>query len=403
MFKTDNRIDVLIIGGGLVGGPLACILAEQSLKVVLVDRDEPNKKLSPLFDGRASAIALSSQRVLDKSLLWKDIEPYACPIEQIRVSDGHSPLYLHYDHDTVSEDAFGWIIENRAMRASLFNRYKQLPSLKIISNCSVETLNRTNSYTEALLSNGEIFKASLIVAADGRQSPIRNRAKIQVTQWDYHQTAIVCTISHSLPHHNTAQEHFLPRGPFAILPLTNNRSSIVWTEKSSVAKAIISQNDADFLRELSHQIGNLLGDICLEGPRFSYPLSLQFADRYYDDRLAIIGDAAHGMHPVAGQGLNMGLRDVAALSELILESFRIGMDIGDSLLLERYGRWRRFDNMLMLSITDGLVRLFSNNFLPIQEARRLGMTMVEHAPPLKRFFIRHAMGLVGKLPKLMKG
>jgi 2-octaprenyl-6-methoxyphenol hydroxylase len=210
-------------------------------------------------------------------------------------------------------------------------------------------------------------------------------------------------VAHSRPHGDTAQEHFLPAGPFAILPLTGQRSSVVWTEKAHLAEAILAADDASFQRELESRFGDYLGSLTLQGPRFSYPLSLQFARAYCAQRLALIGDAAHGMHPVAGQGLNMGLRDVAALSELLVDARRLGQDLGDPALLARYGRWRRFDNLLMLGLTDGLVRLFSNDWTPLRLARDLGLAAVNRAPPVKRLFMRHAMGLVGDLPRLLRG
>jgi 2-octaprenyl-6-methoxyphenol hydroxylase len=232
---------------------------------------------------------------------------------------------------------------------------------------------------------------------------VRRAAGIEITSWDYGQTAIVCTVAHEKPHHDTAQEHFLPAGPFAILPLTGNRSSIVWTEKAHLAGPILAQDDAGFMRELASRFGDYLGGLTLEGPRFSYPLSFQLAQSYTAQRLALIGDAAHGMHPVAGQGMNMGLRDVAALAELLVDAKRLGQDLGDGQILARYERWRRFDNLLMMGLTDSLVRLFSNDVAPVRLARDLGMAAVDRLPPLKRFFMRHAMGLVGELPRLLKG
>jgi 2-octaprenyl-6-methoxyphenol hydroxylase len=255
----------------------------------------------------------------------------------------------------------------------------------------------------ATLADGRTIRAALAVAADGRGSKIRQSAGIGVTRWNYGQTAIVCTVAHEKSHGNVAQEHFLPAGPFAILPLTGKRSSVVWTEKAHLAGPIMAQDDAAFQRELESRFGDYLGRLTLEGPRFSYPLSLQLAKSYTAPRLALIGDAAHGMHPVAGQGMNMGLRDVAALAELLVEAKRLGQDLGDGQILARYERWRRFDNLLMLGLTDALVRLFSNDLPPLRLARDAGMAAVNRLPPLKHFFMRHAMGLVGELPRLLKG
>jgi len=400
---TEISADVVIIGGGLVGGPLACALAGAGLSVALVDGEVPDETLAPTFDGRASAVALAPQRMLAAIGLWPDIEPWAAPIKHIRVSDGASPLFLHYDHREVGDVPFGWIVENRALRQANLRGIARHGRINFLAPARLVNLQRNPADVVATLADGRTIRARLAVAADGRTSPVREGAKIGVTRWDYHQTAIVCTVAHSLPHGDAAQEHFLPAGPFAILPLTGQRSSVVWTEKAHLADAILAQNEAGFRRELEARFGDYLGDLTLEGPRFSYPLSLQFADSYTAHRLAIIGDAAHGMHPVAGQGMNMGLRDVAALAELLVEAKRLGQDLGDAQILARYGRWRRFDNLLMLGLTDGLVRLFSNDIGPVKLARDVGMAAVNRMPPLKRFFMRHAMGLVGELPKLLRG
>lgn len=401
---TELTADILVIGGGLVGGPLACALAQSGLSVALIDGEVPDATLAPSFDGRASAVALAPQQMLKTIGLWPDIEPLAAPIKHIRVSDGASPLFLHYDHRELGDAPFGWIVENRALRQAVLKGIaRHSDAITFLAPVRMTHLARNPSDVVATLSDGRTVRARVAVAADGRGSPVREGAGIGITKWPYNQTAIVCTVAHSLPHGDAAQEHFLPAGPFAILPLTGNRSSVVWTEKSHLVPAILAQGEADFQRELESRFGDYLGELTLEGPRFAYPLTLQFANAYTAHRLALIGDAAHGMHPVAGQGMNMGLRDVAALAELLVEAKRLGQDLGDAQILARYGRWRRFDNLLMLGLTDGLVRLFSNDVTPIRLARDLGMAAVNRMPPLKRFFMKHAMGLVGELPKLLKG
>jgi len=241
------------------------------------------------------------------------------------------------------------------------------------------------------------------VGADGKNSFCRSNAGIGVKGWDYGQTAIVCTIGHTQPHNGLALEHFLPGGPFAVLPMNGNRSSIVWAEKEARIAHYMALSDKAFIAELKERMGDWLGDVHLIGNRFSYPLSLQHAERYTAARLALVGDAAHAIHPVAGQGFNMGVRDVAALAEAIVDYARLGLDVGSAPVLERYARWRRADNLSMMAGTDGLVRLFSNDIRPIKRARQLGLAAVEKLPPLKRFFMRHAMGTVGKLPRLVKG
>jgi 2-octaprenyl-6-methoxyphenol hydroxylase len=395
--------DILVVGGGLVGGPLACALAEAGFSVVVVDAEDPATATNAAFDGRASAVALAAQRVLVAIGLWPAIAPMAAPILQIRVADGHSPLFLHYDHLALGDEPFGWIVENRAMRAAILARMAALPDLRLFAPARIGALTFDAHRAGGTLPDGTRISAALAVAADGRPSPTRKAAGIGVTGWDYGQTAIVCTVTHEQPHEGTAYEHFLPAGPFAILPMTGNRSSVVWTERTRLAGAILAQDEAGFLDDLRPRFGDFLGAIRLEGPRFAYPLSLQFANAYTGRRLAVVGDAAHGMHPVAGQGMNMGLRDVAALAEVLVEARRLGVDPGSAMPLDRYGRWRRFDNMLMLGLTDGLVRLFSNNLPPLRLARDLGLAAVNRLPPVKRFFMRHAMGLVGELPRLMRG
>jgi len=399
----DVTADVLIIGGGLVGGPLACALAGSGVSAVVVDGETPQKQLTPEFDGRTSAVALASHRMLTLIGLWPDIQHYAAPIKQIRVSDGVSPLFLHYDHRELGTQPLGWIVENRALRQAGQLGMDRSELITRLAPCRITELERGAHGVTARLDDGGLVRAALAVAADGRSSKVRQDAGIELTRWDYGQTALVCTVAHSKPHHDTAQEHFLPAGPFAVLPLTGNRSSVVWTEKSHLAGPILAQSDRDFHRELQSRFGDYLGDLTLEGPRFSYPLSLQMAKNYTAKRLALIGDAAHGMHPVAGQGMNMGLRDVAALAESLVEAKRLGLDLGDGHILARYERWRRFDNLLMLGLTDTLVRLFSNDSGALKLARDLGMAAVNRTPPLKHFFMRHAMGLTGDLPRLLKG
>lgn len=400
---THFEYDVLIVGGGLIGGPLACALGSAGLSVAVVDAENPLVTLDNGFDGRASAVALAPQRVLASIGVWPAIEPYAAAIEQIRVADGPSPLFLHYDHLALGDEPFGWIVENRAIRHAVLKRLAEIPTVRVFAPAQLDGLERGADGITARLKDGTRLTAALAVAADGRGSPTRRSAGIGVTRWDYGQMAIVCTVAHSRPHRNIAQEHFLPAGPFAILPLPGNRSSVVWTEKARLAPAILDQDDAAFLVELKHRFGDFLGDIAIEGPRFSYPLSLQLAHSYGADRLVLVGDAAHGMHPVAGQGMNMGLRDVAALAEVLVDAKRLGLDLGHASVLARYARWRRFDNLLMLGLTDGLVRLFSNDLPPVRLVRDLGLAAVNRMAPVKRFFMRHAMGLVGDLPRLMRG
>jgi 2-octaprenyl-6-methoxyphenol hydroxylase len=397
------RADVLIVGGGPVGGTLACALSAAGMEVVAVDQADPAAGLDAGFDGRASSIALGSQRILDALGLWAGMEPHAAPIRHIRVSEGDSPLFLHYDERDTGGPPFGYMVENRFIRKALFDRIPTLDTVRLLAPARVRGLERSGSGVEARLADGRRISARLIVGADGRASGVRAGAGIRVTGWPYRQTAIVCTVAHERPHDFVAHEHFLPTGPFAVLPLLGNRSSIVWTERKDLAPAIMALDEAEFLAELERRFGDYLGRLTVVGPRWSYPLSLQHAETAIALRLALVGDAAHAMHPIAGQGLNMGLRDVAALTEVLAEARRLGLDIGAHTVLERFQRWRRFDNTVMLAMTDGLNRLFSNAIGPVRLARGLGLAAVNRMPPLKRLFVRSAMGLAGRLPRLMQG
>jgi len=398
-----RAFDVVVVGGGPVGGVLSLALAQAGVAVAVIDHEDPATDLVAQFDGRALAVALTAKRAMTAVGLWAAVEPFAAPILRIRVADGNSPATLNYRHEEIGPEPFGWIVESQGLRRALATAMGRQPNLTRLAPMSVTGIARDESGVTVTLADGEMLTAPLIVGADGRRSMVRESAGIAVKQHGYDQIAIVCTVAHDLPHGNVAHEHFLPAGPFAILPLPGNRSGIVWTERARLAPAIMKQNDAGFLAELHSRFGDFLGAIVLEGSRFAHPLSFQLAEAYCAPRLALVGDAAHAMHPVAGQGMNMGLRDASALAERIVEAKRLGLDLGGSEVLERYANWRRFDNLLMLAMTDGLVRLFSNEIAPVKLARDIGLAAVNRMPSAKRLFTRHAMGLEGELPRLMKG
>jgi 2-octaprenyl-6-methoxyphenol hydroxylase len=394
--------DVLVVGGGLVGLSLGIGLAQGGLDVAVVDREPPASQTLPAFDGRVSAIAHASRRALEALGIWRHLAA-AEPILDIRVTDGNSPLFVHYDHREIGAEPFGHMVENRHLRLALQSAVAKTSGLHLLAPATVARLERAPAAVEAHLTDGSRIRAALVVGAEGRNSPTREAAGIRTTTWSYGQAGIVCTVRHEKPHQGVAQERFLPVGPFAILPMSGNRSSLVWTEREDLAPVLLALPEAEFLAELTARFGDYLGRLEVEGPRWSYPLSFLHAERYVDHRLALAGDAAHGIHPISGQGLNLGLRDVATLVEILVGQARLGLDIGDPLALDAYERWRRVDSFVLGAITDGLNRLFSNDIAPIRLVRDLGLGIVEQLPPLKRVFMRHARGDMGDLPGLLRG
>jgi 2-octaprenyl-6-methoxyphenol hydroxylase len=395
--------EILIIGGGLAGLPLAIALGGAGIPTVIIDREAPARMLAAPFDGRTTAVALGSRQVLNGLGLWPGIAADAEPILDIRVADQGSPLFLHYDHRDVGDQPFGFIVENRVLRRAMLERVADLPSLTHLAPAALRAVERTESGVEAVLEDGRRIRARLCVAADGRDSAVRRTAGIGTVGWGYRQHAIACTVAHERAHHGVAVEHFLPGGPFAILPMSGNRSSIVWSESSALAPYFMALSPADFATEVARRFGPHLGATDIIGPRWSYPLQVMVARSMIGTRLALLGEAAHVIHPIAGQGLNLGIRDVAALAELLVDACRLGLDPGAPDLLARYQRWRRVDTVALAAVTDGLNRLFSNNIGPVKLARGLGLAVVNQAPPLKRLLMRHAMGVLGTLPRLVRG
>jgi len=401
---VNQDVEVLVAGGGLTGLLLGIACAGTGLEVAIVDPADPAAVLDDDFDGRCSAIAYGSFRVLVALGLWPEIGPWAEPIKEIRVADDESPLFLHYDHGQLRSGApLGYIVENRVLRRVLIERARSLPSLSFLAPLAVSSVNTSAFAAVVAATDGRRLTVRLVAAADGRKSRLRRAAGIPGVEWRYRQTAIVTTVRHEHSHGGIAVEHFLPAGPFAILPMTGNRSSIVWTERAEFAARLIALSDKEFGAELAARFGNFLGAVKPVGPRWTYSLGLMLAECYVARRLALVGEAAHLIHPIAGQGLNLGIRDVAALAELVIDTRRVGLDIGDDAVLGRYQRWRRFDTLLLAAVTDGLNRLFSNSIAPVQFARDLGFAAVQRLPPLKRLLMLHAMGLVGDLPRLVRG
>lgn len=407
MSNSQTDCDVAIVGGGLVGLTLAVALDRAGLRVVLVDADAPSLLARDEFDGRAAAIATGSARVLQGLGVWPLIAPHAEPIRDIRVSDGDSSLYLHYDHREIGSDPFGYIVENRFTRRAL---YAALRGTAVDLRAPARATATATDAAQATLTldDGNRIAARLVVACDGRPSPLRRGAGIRALRWDYAQAAIVCAIRHDRPHDGIAHERFLPSGPFAMLPLPDgpdgsHRSSIVWTERAELADHLIGLPDDEFADEIHERFGWGLGAVAPVAQRWRYPLTFVQAERATAPRLVLAGDALHGIHPIAGQGLNLGLRDVAALAEILADAGRLGLDVGAADTLERYARWRGVDTVGLSVVTDGLLRLFSNDIAPLKLARGLGLALVDRIGPLKRVFMRDAMGILGKLPRLMRG
>jgi 2-octaprenyl-6-methoxyphenol hydroxylase len=392
----------------MVGLPLGLALAQGGLKTVIADAAPPAKVLDPAFDGRVSALAYASVRMLGALGVWESLAPQAQPIREILVTDGQagkpaSPFSLHFDAQEVGADSLGHIAENRHIRTALYKAVDGASNLELLAPAMVKGVTVEPGGAIVRLADGEEIAASLVVAADGRESPLRAQMGVQTIGWSYPQTGIVATVEHEKPHNGVAYEHFLPSGPFAILPMTGNRSSLVWTEAKTKAPALLALDEAGFNDELARRFGAHLGKTRSAGPRWSYPLSFHLARDFVRPRFALAGDCAHGIHPIAGQGLNLGLKDAAALAEVLLDAARLGRDIGALDTLKRYERWRRFDSFALAASTDALNRLFSNDIAPLRHLRDLGLGIIDSIGPARRFFMRHAGGDIGKLPRLMKG
>lgn len=401
-----DQADVLILGGGLVGSALAVALSHHGVGVIVVDPADPEVMLAAGFDGRASAVASASHRMLDAIGVGAALQGKGCEIRQIRVSDGLAPGKL--DFIPAAEDAaLGTMYENRLLRRALYEAAVAAPRVDLRMRTRAVAIERNADGVRATLSDGTTVHADLLVAAEGRQSPTREAAGINVARWRYDHTAIVGAFHHERSHENVAYEIFYSSGPFALLPLPDDaqghRSAIVWTVASDDAPGLLKLGDRGFLAEAERRMGGFLGSLSLPSARASYPLGFHHAARITDTRLALVGDAAHGIHPIAGQGVNLGYRDVAALVEVLVEGRRLGLDAGDAQLLARYERWRGLDTFMVAAATDTLTRLFGIPGEAASAVRRIGIAAIDSLPPLKERFMSEARGESGRLPRLLLG
>ncbi|WBU56803.1 UbiH/UbiF/VisC/COQ6 family ubiquinone biosynthesis hydroxylase [Paracoccus sediminicola] len=401
-----TEFDIVIAGGGLNGPALGLALAGAGLDVAVVDAAPERDRAQRGFDGRAYALALASVRLLGGIGVWDRVADQAQPIRKVVARQGRGgetgPFGLFFDAAEIEEGLLGQMLEDRFLYRALMDamqeRLTHVPATKVTGQQAMP------GGIEITLSDGRTLRARLLVGADGRASGVARRAGISRSGWDYGQTALVCALEQEFPHHGTAHQVFLPGGPLAVLPLPSDRSSIVWSLGNSQAKAIASLDDDYFLAVLSPHLREITGAIALTGARFSYPLSLSLSNRYIAERVALIGDAAHGVHPIAGQGLNLGLRDVGALAECVADAARRGEDIGFDTVLDRYQGWRSFDSTTLALGMDGVNTLFSNDNPLLRAARGLGMGAVNAVPALRRHFMRSAAGLnIDPVPRLLAG
>ena len=406
--SMKTTFDIAIVGGGLNGSALALALAQTGLRVAVVDRFASETRTNPAFDGRSYALSHASKRLLAALGVWADVAQDTQAILHIKVTDGRvgegpSPFMMEFDHAEIEEGPMGFMVEDRHLRRAFQDAISGQTGITQFNEIDVTGHHVDEAGVTVALADGRTIKAAVLVGADGAQSPTAKRVGITRTGWAYGQTALVCAISHENQHDGTAHQFFMPPGPLAILPLTGNRASIVWTETNANAARIQAQDDAEYLNTLGPRVGEFLGKIDLAGTRFTYPLTLSIANRCAAPRIALIGDAAHRVHPIAGQGLNAGLKDVATLAEVLTLARRHGEDIGRVDVLNRYQQWRRFDTATLALATDTFNRLFSNDNSALRLIRGIGLGAVNAWPGLRRGLIREAAGLTGDLPKLLKG
>lgn len=406
-----RQFDVIIGGGSFVGLAFALGLAKSApgaFRIAVVERMPIAKARAGRFDGRSVALTAAAKHMLEALGIWDRIAPDAQPVLEIDITDSQLEMairsvLLNFDADPEETGPTAFILENALLRRALYEAVEPITDISIFAPSSVSSIDLGEVNARAMLSTGETLMGRLLVAADGQRSSLRQMAGFKIVEWGSDQAAIVSTVAHEKPHEARAIQHFLPSGPFAILPMVNNRCSLVWTEKADEAQRIMSLNEADQLAEIEKRMGWKLGALSLIGKLSCYPLTMTLSRGFVKPRIALAGDAAHGLHWIAGQGLNHGLKDAAALAEVLVDAARIGLDPGDLAILERYERWRRFDSTTSAMTAAALNRLFANDIMPLRMVRQLGLGLVDRMPEMKSFFIREAAGLTGELPKLLRG
>lgn len=391
--------DIIIVGGGLTGGTLACALAERGLHIVVVDQVDHKPPL--LSDGKSFALSRSSFNILSNLGIWQTLKEVT-PISSIHTSDGMLPKWVDYHEDEIKGGPLGYVVDSALLKNKILEKVLSYKNISYLAPSTVAHLERTDSYALIETDKGDSIKAPLCIAADGKSSALRSWAAIPVFKWPYNQVAIVCNMAHTFPHENWAYEHFLPTGPLAFVPRPGNESGLVWSIEQDKAEVFLKLSPEEFTEEVENLFGQALGNLTLSSPRWTYPLSVNLPKRLIDKRLALVGDAAHSFHPVAGQGLNVGFRGVAVLAEVLCEAFSLGLDLGSVFVLSKYQQRRRKDIIAMAALTDGLVRIFSNQSKVLAYIRSIGFGAVKHCSPIKRFMVRHAMGVSGQIPFLAR-
>ena len=403
----NSDYDILIIGGGMVGASLACALGGTGLRVAVVEAVPLTASVQPSYDERTIALAFGSRRIFEGIGVWGEVARLGVtPIEKIHISDRGRFGFTHLSHAELGQEALGYVVEARVLGLALLARLQQLPSVAWLCPATLEGVDFQQESAVARIRHDSAIhdlRAYLVVAADGADSAVRNVAGINFERTEYGQSAVVTTVTINQPHQNTAYERFTGTGPLALLPMSNSRMAVVWSTQADNVDTLLGLSDEEYLVRLQERFGDRLGTFTRLGRRRAYPLMLTRVAEHVRPRLALIGNAAHTVHPVAGQGFNLGLRDVAALAEVLVAAQREGRDLGDLEVLKRYADWRARDNRVIATFTNSLIRVFSNDFPPLAFARNLGLLAVDLVPPLKRRLLRITSGLAGKLPRLARG